>query len=212
MTAIGTQMRMLTRRLGLAALVVATVSCGDVVRQGRSPSVLVMDLLQASSGGGHAANTLGSVLQSDVVVLVTSPDPCTITSPCPVVFSDTGSATIGIAMKDITIAPTTNNQVTITRYHVSYRRNDGRNTPGVDVPLPFDGAVTVTVQAGGTSTVAFEIVRIVAKRESPLVQLISDPNVLIVIADVTFYGKDLVGNDVSVTGEIQINFANFVDT
>jgi hypothetical protein len=28
---------------------------------------------------------------------------------------------------------------------------------------------------------------------------------------VTFYGKDRVGNDVSVTGQIQINFGNFGD-
>jgi hypothetical protein len=212
MTTTGTQMRTATRLIGLIALVAGTVSCGDVIRQGRSPGVLVMNSLLASSGGGHAANTLGTVLNSDVVVLLTSPDPCTITSPCPVTFSDTGSATIGMAMKDITVAPTTNNQVTLTRYRVSYRRNDGRNNPGVDVPLPFDGVVTVTVQAGGTATVAFDIVRLVAKRESPLIQLISDPNVLLIIADVTFFGKDLVGNDISVTGSIQINFANFVDT
>ena len=63
-------MRMSIRLLGLAAMLAATMSCGDVVRQGRSPSVLVMNSLQASSGGGHAANTLGSFLQSDVIVMV----------------------------------------------------------------------------------------------------------------------------------------------
>ncbi len=205
-------MRMSIRLLGLAAMLAATVSCGDVIRQGRSPSVLVMNSLTAASGGGHNANAFGSFLQSDVIVLLTTPPPCTVPAPCPTTFSDSGSATIGMVMKDIAIAPTTNNQVTITRYRVSYRRNDGRNTPGVDVPFPFEGAVTVTVPPGGTATVGFEIVRHVAKEESPLVQLISDPNVITTIADITFYGKDLVGNDVVVTGSIQIDFANFGDT
>ena len=39
----------------------------------------------------------------------------------------------------------TNNFITVTRYHVEFRRTDGRNTPGVDVPYAFDGAGTVTV-------------------------------------------------------------------
>jgi hypothetical protein len=212
MTTIGTQMRILTRRLGLAALVLATVSCGDVIRQGRSPSVLVMTSLLAASGGGHAANTFGSFLQSDVIVLLTAPPPCTAASPCPTLFSDTGQATISLVMKDITIAPTSNNQVTITRFRVAYRRADGRNTPGLDVPFPFEGAATATVVGGGSAVISFEIVRHTAKEESPLVQLGSNPDIITTIADVTFYGKDLVGNDVTLTGSIQIDFGNFGDT
>ena len=116
-------------------------------------------------------------------------------------------------MKDITNpnAPSTNNAVTISRFHVEYVRADGRNTPGVDVPYPFDNAVTGTVTAGGQRTLGFEIVRSVAKREAPLVQLIDSANVISTIARVTFYGRDQVGNDVSVTGSIQIDFANFGD-
>jgi hypothetical protein len=205
-------MRMFTRLLGLAAMLAATVSCGDVIRQGRSPGILVMNSLLASSGGGHAANTLGNFLQSDVVVLLTTPAPCTPATPCPTVFSDNGSATISLAMKDVTVTPTTNNAVTITSYSVSYRRNDGRNAPGVDVPFPFSGAVTVTVQPGSSATIAFEIVRHVAKLESPLVQLATNPDIITTIADVIFYGKDLVGNDISVTGSIQIDFGNFGDS
>jgi hypothetical protein len=212
MTTTGTYMRMSTRLLGLAALVAAAVSCGDVIRDGRSPGVLVMVSLQGASGGGHAANTFGSILQSDVIVLLTTPAPCTPVAPCPTTFSDSGLAVIGLVMKNITIAPTTNNQVTITRYRVSYRRTDGRNTPGVDVPFPFEGGATATVPPGGQVTMGFELVRHVAKAETPLVQLVSNRDIITTIADVTFYGKDLVGNDVLVTGSIQIDFGNFGDT
>jgi hypothetical protein len=148
-----------------------------------------------------------------VIVLLTTPAPCTAISPCPTIFSDSGQASISLFMKDTLVSPTPNNQVTLNRYTVKYRRNDGRNTPGVDVPFSFEGAVTVTVAIlGGSTGVGFEIVRHAAKEESPLVQLRSNRDVITTIADVTFYGKDLVGNDVSVTGSIQIDFGNFGDT
>ncbi|MCK7469888.1 MAG: hypothetical protein MZU95_03085 [Desulfomicrobium escambiense] len=46
-------------------------------------------------------------------------------------------------------APTPVNSVTVTRYHVAFKRSDGRNTPGVDVPYAFDGAATGTIGADG---------------------------------------------------------------
>lgn len=202
--------------LGLAALVMATSSCGDVVRDGRSPVFLVIDALQAAPTGGFGANTFQSNLFSDVQVLLTTPAPCTPASPCPTIFADSGQATLRIALKDIgttaaPTAPTTNNEVTVTRYRVAYRRADGRNAPGTDIPYGFDGAATATIRVGGTTTVGFELVRHVAKAESPLVQLISNSNVIKAIADVTFYGKDRVGNEITVTGSISIEFGNFGD-
>ena len=108
-------------------------------------------------------------------------------------------------------APTTNNEVTITRVHVEYVRADGRNTPGVDVPYAFDGAVTGTVPAAGSATLGFELVRSVAKQEAPLVQLRTSSAVMTCIANVTFYGQDRTGNNINATGQIQINFGNFGD-
>jgi hypothetical protein len=125
-----------------------------------------------------------------------------------------GTATFRLALKDIgngSIAPTTNNEVTITRYRVTYRRADGRNTPGVDVPYAFDGAATGTVRTGATLGLAFELVRHIAKEESPLVQLGSNSAIITTIADITFYGRDQVGNDISATGYIQVDFGNFGD-
>jgi hypothetical protein len=100
--------------------------------------------------------------------------------------------------------------VTITRYRVVYRRTDGRNTAGIDVPFPFDSSVTVTVSADGGST-GFQLVRVSAKQESPLRSLVTNPDIISTIADVTFYGRDQAGNDVSVTGSIGVDFANFGD-
>ena len=57
----------------------------------------------------------------------------------------------------------------------------------------------------------FEIVRHVAKGETPLVQMIANLNIINAVADVTLYGTDLVGNDVSATGSISIEFGNFGD-
>ena len=204
-------MRNVTRLLGLAALVAASVSCGDVVRQGSSPVFLLIDLLQGIRGG-PTAGTASSTLISDVITNVTTPaPPC----PCPTTFGDSGTATLRAPLKDTgataTLAPTTNNEVTINRVRIEYTRADGRNTQGVDVPYAFDGAVTGTVTAGGTLTLGFELVRNVAKQEAPLAQLRSSSNFISSIATVTFYGVDRVGNAVTVTGQIQIEFGNFGD-
>jgi hypothetical protein len=126
--------------------------------------------------------------------------------------NDVGAASLAVVMKDATLSPTSNNQVTISRYHVTFRRADGRNTQGVDVPWAFDGAVTVTIEAGNSASAGFELVRHAAKTESPLIQLRKNPNVISTTADVTFYGQDLVGNDISVTGHLLVDFGNFGDT
>jgi hypothetical protein len=41
--------------------------------------------------------------------------------------------------------------------------------------------------------------------------LAQNPAVLSTIADVTFFGADQVGNAISVTGSILIDFGNFAD-
>jgi len=207
-----TTMRLCTRLTALAALVLATASCGDMAREGRAPVYLVINSLTGAAGGAGGARTFGGTLFSDVQVLVTSPAPCTTAAPCATFFADTGQAVIAMAPKDSTVAPSSNNQVTISRYHVQYTRADGRNTPGVDVPYPFDGAVTVTLSGTSAATISFELVRHIAKQESPLVQLIQNPQVITTIANVTFYGRDVTGNDISVTGSITVEFGNFGDS
>jgi hypothetical protein len=205
----------LTRLLALAALASAVTSCGDVVRDGRSPVFLVIDTLQGIRGGATAGTPAGNLV-SDVITLVTTPAPCTTASPCPTIFGDSGQAVLRAPLKDVgtvtnPTSPTTNNEVTITRLRVDYIRADGRNVPGVDVPYGFDGAATGTIGVGGTLTLSFVLVRNTAKSESPLVQLQGNGTILTTIARVTFYGQDRVGNEVSATGLIQVDFGNFGD-
>jgi hypothetical protein len=194
------------------AVVAGAVACSDLVRQGRSSSYLVIDLLQARRGAAQPGSP-GGTLQSDVLTLVTSPAPCTTTAPCPTVFNDTGVVTLRLSPKNVdgSFAPSPNNDVTVTRYRVSFRRSDGRDTPGIDLPYGFDGAITGTVQIGSPLQLSFELVRHTSKQESPLVQLINSPTIISTIADVTFFGRDQVGNEISVAGSISIDFGNFGD-
>jgi hypothetical protein len=94
---------------------------------------------------------------------------------------------------------------------VVYRRSDGRNVPGVDVPQPFDGGVTFSVPQEGVGQADFELVRHVAKLEPPLSGLQSNGVIISTIAEVTFFGHDMAGNDVSAKGNILVEFGNFAD-
>ena len=61
---------------------------------------------------------------------------------------------------------------------------------------------------GGTApTIGFELIRHVTKEEPPLVQLIVNPSIIHTIAEITFYGTDLVGNAVSATGTCRLSSA-----
>ena len=199
------------RTLGALAVVMSCASCGTVVRTGRSPLFLTIDLIQAAKG--DKPTQFSGTLLSDVLTIVTAGGVCTTASPCQVTFNDVGQVVLRTTFKDVTNpnGPTTNNDVTITRYRVIYRRTDGRNVQGIDVPYAFDGAVTGTVPAGEAVTLSFELVRHVAKLESPLAQLRSSGSLIYTIADITFFGKDRVGNEIQATGSIQVDFGNFAD-
>jgi hypothetical protein len=184
-----------------------------VQNQGRSPVQVVVQKLEGAQG--NKPDELGNPLVSDVETIVTTPDPCSTTSPCHTVFNDLGEATLSLLLKDpgqtgVVSKPSDLNSVTLTRYRVNYRRADGHNVPGVDVPFPIDSAVTITIPAEGTATVPFELVRNTAKREAPLRNLLGSSLILSTIADVTFYGRDQVGNDVTVSGSLGVNFGDFL--
>lgn len=170
----------------LVASALMSPSCATV-RQGTGSSYLILTSL---AGGGSSGT-----VESDVVA-----DDGTIKA-------DSGTATFQLAMKDTLLTPSPNNSITVDRYHVQYVRSDGLNTQGVDVPFAFDGAVTVTV--AGTSTVGFTLVRLAAKQEAPLKTLSAGGSPITTIAQVTFFGHDQTGHDVSVSGNIEVTFANF---
>ena len=184
----------------LALALMAGPSCGDLTTAGQSPAYLIIENLTATDTGGEARNTL----ESDVVTFGS-------------VLEDMGEVALRLGLKDpgsstTPNTPTTNNYITVTRYQVTFVRADGRNTPGVDVPFPFDGAVTLTV-TGGAASATFTLVRAQAKLEAPLLALrgLGGAVVISTIADVTFYGHDQTGTPVSATGRISVNFADWAD-
>ena len=209
--------RCLSRTLtagALSAMLIAASGCTSAVRSDSASSYLIIDTLQAAAGvkpdtfGGHLASDVLTYVKKDVggtQVLV------------PTIFEDIGQATFRLGMKDpgttaTPTAPSSANFITITQYHVNYVRSDGRNTPGVDVPYPFDGAVTLTIGAS-TATAAVTIVRLQAKTEAPLKALVGGNGAFAIatVAEITFYGKDQAGHEVSVTGKISVNFADWGD-
>ena len=193
--------------LGLLAL--AAAGCNDFLRQGTSPGLATVAMLEGASGATPAA--FGNTMRSDVVTYVKK-KVNGVDTYVPTVFNDVGRATVSLDMKDPSITtPTAASSVTFTRYRVTYARADGRNTPTVDVPASFDSAVTFTVTPGTLSTVGFDLVRNVAKEEAPLVSLVANDDLITVIATVTFYGQDHAGHDVSAAGNIGITFGNFAD-
>jgi len=201
----------------VAALAMSSASCGEFVREsGRSPSQLVIQSLVGVPGDSPSQK--GNTIISDVQTMITKPEPtCSTSSPCLTWINDSGEVTFGLTLKDPGQVgdpqPTALNAVTLDRYHVEYRRSDGRNTPGVDIPYAFDSAFTVTVSANGTGSATFDLVRHNAKKERPLVSLIcaaTCPPMISTIADVTFYGRDQAGNDVSAKGSIGITFGDVV--
>jgi hypothetical protein len=200
--------------LGVMAGCITLVSgCGDFVRQGSGPVSIVVDSLEAASGADP--DTFGGTLNSDVITVVQRQVNGQQTG-VPTIFNDVGRVTMRLLLKDqgapgVTSVPSPINEVTITRYRVTYRRADGRNTPGVDVPFPFDGAVTFTIPAQGTVQTGFELVRHVAKQEAPLSALASSAVGITTITEVQFFGHDQAGHDVLATGNIGIIFGNFGD-
>jgi hypothetical protein len=191
----GARIRIAVRVAAAAVLLLPLTSCSEAIRTGQSPSYLIINTLTAAPGG---TTNFGSTLQSDVVTDAGG------------IFADQGQVSLLVAQKDPQgPAPTIVNSITITQYHVDYVRTDGRNTPGVDVPFGFDGAVTATVLAQGS--VAFTIVRIQAKEEAPLKALANSggANAISAIARVTFYGRDQNGREVTVSGNISITFSDW---
>ena len=175
----------------MASLLVGASSCSETVRTGDASSFLVINTL---TGGGQNDTTVESDVQGDTGT----------------VFTDVGQAVLQLQMRDVGgPGPSPNNAITLTQYRVEYIRSDGRNTPGVDVPFPFSSGLTATVS--GTQTVGFTLVRVQAKEEAPLRALRGGGGAFAIstIARITFFGHDQTGREVSVTGNLDVTFADW---
>jgi hypothetical protein len=197
------------RTLVAVAALTASVACGsEMLRTGRSPVYLIVMAIDAGASNG-------AILRSDVQALVDAPSGGSTTAKVATVFDDVAVATIRVEQKNTTETGTSSslNTVTINRYHVEYRRADGRNTPGVDVPYGFDGGTSASIGPGSEGDVSFQIVRHQGKLEPPLKNLASlgGQGVISTIAEVTFYGRDQNGNEVAVTARMDVVFSDFPD-
>ena len=192
----------LARTAGVALALLSFNSCSEGVRSSRSATGFVIELLEGSRGGSTSPAFAG-LLQSDV-------------STNGSVFDDIGRVAGRLYFKDPgtsenPASPTSANWITMTRYRVEFERGDGRNTPGVDVPYPFDGGATFTV----VEVISFQflLVRAQAKLEPPLSALrgLGGAALISTVAKVTFFGHDQTGAAVSATGRISVTFADYAD-
>jgi len=189
--------------MALALALAAGACVHERITESRSSSLLVVERITAAPGGTGVDPTI-TALRSDV-------------QTGRGVFDDLGRVTTSLALKDpgtpeAPTVPSRSNFVTVNRYRVEYRRTDGRNTPGVDVPFPFDSGVTFTTPDGAVSA-EFVLVRASAKLEPPLAALAGGGGALVIntIADITFSGHDQTGAEVSARGSIAVHFGDWQD-
>ena len=73
--------------------------------------------------------------------------------------------------------------------------------------------MTVTISEAGTAQSGFDLVRHAAKEEAPLRNLRFNGGAQLIstLADITFYGADQAGNEVTVTGTMSVTFGDFGD-
>jgi len=194
-----------------AVCVFTSASCGgELLRTGRSPVYLTVE--QVAAANGDSASSFTAFLLSDVQTLIDEVIGG-VTVKVPTFFNDNARATLRVSAKNEVLVPTLLNAVTITRYRISFRRTDGRNTPGIDVPYGFDGGTSVTMEVGESAEVVFEIIRHQAKLEPPLRNLVNGGGLRFIstIADITFYGHDQNGNELQATASMDVQFGDFAD-
>lgn len=198
----------------LGASLATTAACGDVARTGRAPGFLIIERLTTMSG---ATGDEGDSLDSDVQTIVEQQIGGE-TVRVPTIFADRGAAALRLGLKDpgsvdLPTAPSPLSDITITRYRVTFTRADGRNTPGVDVPFGLDGGVTATIGGTQTITIGFPLVTHAMKLEPPLRSLVGrgGQGFINTLAEITFFGRDQAGNEVTASGLISVNFGDFAD-
>jgi len=193
------------RVLVLSALAFALAACNPLENETLSMSYLVVNSLRGLDESGAAADYVASdVLFQDPATGDTS------------IIADTATATLTARMldPDPIMGTSPYADVQLTGYTVTFTRSDGRNTPGVDVPYPFDGGLTVLLEVDNPTEFSFIIVRESAKQEPPLLDILqagSQAEIFYTTAQVDFFGHDLTGAQVKVSGSISVRFANFAN-
>jgi hypothetical protein len=185
--------------LAAAALVVVLAGCNTISKETESSSIIIIQSLTGTTMEGESAAYLQSdVLDSDGLVRVSNA---------------TANIIVRLVNPGSLSGPSQFNDVVLTSYRVTYELPTGPGTPGVDVPLPFDGNFsTVLCQVDETTSVPFVVVLEAAKQAAPLVGLIGTATVLERKAKIEIFGHDLTDHPVTATGYLTIYFADYQGT
>ena len=182
--------------LAVAALVVALGACNTISKETESSSIIILQSITGTTVEGETA----AYLQSDVV------DQDGLVR----VNNATANILVRLVNPGSISGPSQFNDVVLTNYRVTYELPAGPGTPGVDVPMPFDGNFsTVLCQVDDTTAVPFVVVLEAAKQSAPLVGLIGTTTVLERRAKIEIFGHDLTDHPVTATGYLTIYFADY---
>jgi len=178
-----------------------SISCNKIENDTRSNSILIIKSIKAINWEEEEAD----VLFSDVIV--EKEDSIYVQSDLAVV-----ELTAELMNPSPGLESSVYNNIMIDRYIVHFERSDGKNTPGVDVPYPIEGNLSVLVEVGTSVKVSFVVVTINAKREPPLINLVNgnEPEIK-ATAVIELYGHDLANNKVKATGYLQVFFNNYLN-
>ena len=192
-------MRVLALGLGIGFLALSGCT-PDFVQQNESNVLLEVIQVEADAGGEGQG---GAFLLSDVVDTKGGS------------FNDNVVITLRSVPKNqnpASLPPGEFESVIIERYEIAYRRSDGHNLEGVDVPYRITGNITQNIPAGGEGDVAIIVVRHAAKDEPPLLNIANGggQELLTVFADITLHGRTLSQKGVRARATLQITFGNFV--
>ncbi len=194
-------------KAALAVLaVLAGLACNPIENSTQSASLLTVVSITGLDYTGKAAN----FTQSDVLTTNS-------TTGLSTVNDDVATATLGAS----TLAPnppagtSQYNNIQLDKIVVSYTRTDGRNTQGVDVPYSFEQNLSTIITVGQQVSITFIIVRATAKQEPPLVGLrggsATRGEAIYTNARIDFYAHDLAGKNVTATGYLPVEFADFAN-
>jgi hypothetical protein len=184
------------KALAVVAAFVALAGCNTLSRQTESSSIIVFESITGTTIEGETVAFLQSdVIDEDGLVRVNTA---------------TANIVVRLVNPDPISGPSQFNDVVLTNYRVTYELATGPGTPGVDVPLPFDGNFsTVLCPVDEAVAVPFVVVLEAAKLADPLFGLRGTATVLERRAKIEIFGHDLTDHPVTATGYLTIFFADY---
>lgn len=200
--------------VGIAGLTILMAGCTpEWARENATGLLMTVSDITGTPGGTGLED--GDVLFSDVSQWINDDAVVTIS-----LFRKNPSVTNSSPLED----------VRLETYQVRYLRSDGRNVEGVDVPNRITGALnSILIHApSGTgeaeADVVINVVRHVAKREAPLINLIGvlptatrsislpGQGIITTVAEITIFARQVTTREpLQATGRFQVTFADFAD-